>query len=580
MIVNHHLHSKQIRVVYSGHAAGDFNFPCTYYMDVPFERIEDSDSTPDISVRSYVPDSQLWLRYGFTDESNPYSAGSGKRKGLLFHAKFGSPWTIDEYTRQKITHNYPGFSSDAELDFQNFLDYWYPSYDTKTKVFETSTDSIQIAVPYASSTIGYPIIWQSPVGKVYSVLQPTPAGRLYLGVNHYLDPVFVTRAKDTTVFVKGFRYSFGNSGPVQEFDLHDGTIEVTLLSLWHAFESALQYYPEKVYNTWSLPRNGTRNGIIQSYFVHAVTKESATTMVRRFNYQLSAFTSTYTRIISRPNAASTPVSMSSFPRYGDFEYDMAIQSALYGSFEGSKTWPGIEYTTSNSWQNVLAAIGVAYSWMISGKIDLPEEWKSTWLQYRYVGSTGISDLQAYCGYVQKRVERFYNPWILHRGFAEFNGFPIAVSYASRDRVLAGWKNLSKAAQAWGFYPSWYQLWDFVPYSFIVDWALPIGPQLEHMQKAQYYTERNFEFSYGYWITSKGTLSIEGTPITFFFRDFCTDYTIDDYAWQDEYSPSTRVKIKRSIDTIALREALKHSLSPTQLVQEVKAIGESFSRYGY
>jgi len=244
----------------------------------------------------------------------------------------------------------------------------------------------------------------------------------------------------------------------------------------------------------------------------------------------------------------------------------AVNEAKWQAFKGSRAYPGVEYTTDNSWMNLIQMIGVAASWAISGKIGLPDAWKDSWLQYRYVGSTGMMDLTAYCDYVSKRVERFYNPWVYHKGYASYGDHSLSVQFYHRDRTLSGFAQLSKLAKAWGFYPSFYQAWDFVPYSFIVDWALPIGDRLEDLARQDYYTDRNFEFSPLLWITERFSKNYLGLSFDIFLRDCTTDFSLD-LNWRERKSANAVTWVKRSVDIVALSGGLASLASSNSVMHQ-------------
>lgn len=267
----------------------------------------------------------------------------------------------------------------------------------------------------------------------------------------------------------------------------------------------------------------------------------------------------------------------------DPEYYWDVQSALYKALEGTKDFPGLSYTTDNSWQNVLAAVGVAASWVTSGSFSVPESWKGTWLEYRYVMGTGMMDLNAYCSHVATLVERFYNPWVFHRATVTTRqGHRLTVSFAARDATLAGFQRMAKTARATGFWPSWYQAWDFVPYSFIVDWFVPIGSLLEREARSQYYTDRNFEFTPLFWISEKWQEEVNGWHLSFLVRDACSDYSLEQYAFWEHYQPSNKTIVKRTIDTLALGSSIKRLLTPKPQIMhhEVQGLRDIIMRTPY
>jgi hypothetical protein len=94
----------------------------------------------------------------------------------------------------------------------------------------------------------------------------------------------------------------------------------------------------------------------------------------------------------------------------------------------------------------------------------------------------------------------------------------------------------------------YVLWDFVPYSFVVDWFAPIGDVASVISDQRYYTSEYYDFEFcGF------SIKYEDEVGTRYYRWYQAPPNLDSSYWFDKggKTASTKLKLKRTADVVSL-----------------------------
>jgi hypothetical protein len=223
------------------------------------------------------------------------------------------------------------------------------------------------------------------------------------------------------------------------------------------------------------------------------------------------------------NYVETEVSIAPLPAYKEF-YESLVNSRI-SSYRAEL--PQLAYDAfsqrilslklgMNNLENASALVDVAKAVMNPKKIginllrriqhcatnDLGKEAANLWLQYRYQYSTAISDFQTAIDYYYSNADAIMDDIysvgespLLRCGFRhadtdyhyQFRLVPkryLSKSYSCNCIATAFDKLYVRLSNA-GIQPSLKNFWDLVPYSFVIDWVLPIGDYLEHIDDERY-----------------------------------------------------------------------------------------------
>lgn len=104
----------------------------------------------------------------------------------------------------------------------------------------------------------------------------------------------------------------------------------------------------------------------------------------------------------------------------------------------------------------------------------------TWLSYRYVYNTTLSDARDYANLARRLGAIADLPAITANGYYQSGGYTTHCSITIPvNQVIPN--DFSHWLQKYGFKLSLYNAWDMVPYSFIVDWFVNVGDFLNNLE---------------------------------------------------------------------------------------------------
>jgi hypothetical protein len=210
----------------------------------------------------------------------------------------------------------------------------------------------------------------------------------------------------------------------------------------------------------------------------------------------------------------------------------------------------------NNIANILEIVQLLKGIIIDHKVDIPDSLSSLWLSYRYTYGTGKSDLENAIQF-QKRV---VDGVLFHQGFACYGVSEHTMSGVSvtcrchirfQQKELDYLEKISTGLYRYGLTPSFYVIWDLIPYSFIVDWFIPIGDTLSAIDKRRMY-ERTYDMS-DIWFSLKYEFQDEDGVYTAYTRwgssylpEFQGYYSLENIG-----SPSQKTIGYRILDALSL-----------------------------
>jgi hypothetical protein len=158
--------------------------------------------------------------------------------------------------------------------------------------------------------------------------------------------------------------------------------------------------------------------------------------------------------------------------YGAYHLKALRQEAYIAAID---TVPSLN---DNTLANVAEIVGVIKSLIVDHKIRVPDNLASAWLAYRYQYTTGKMDAKEALSYINRKAHD------LSKGFSVYGSAvgkitsdvtaTVRCSMHMRSKELSNLDTLCAKLYEYGLSPSSYVVWDFIPYSFIVDWLIPVG----------------------------------------------------------------------------------------------------------
>jgi hypothetical protein len=128
----------------------------------------------------------------------------------------------------------------------------------------------------------------------------------------------------------------------------------------------------------------------------------------------------------------------------------------------------------NNMQNIMSIVQGLKD-LATGKISTPESWNDYWLHYRYVFGTTTMDSQEILDYLREQLK---DETVTSHGEVVREGAHFHCEVKFRRYPNPGLYAFAEKLWEWGFANPLYGAWDSTPFSFMVDWVVPIGDYLK------------------------------------------------------------------------------------------------------
>jgi hypothetical protein len=180
----------------------------------------------------------------------------------------------------------------------------------------------------------------------------------------------------------------------------------------------------------------------------------------------------------------------------------------------------VPQVNENSLSNVVELVSFIKGIVIDHRIEIPKSLQSAWLSYRYSYTTTKSDVEEAIAFMHRNVDDDF----LNSGFSCYGSVTenyLGVPIHMRCRLDVKQKELDTLSKIWttlyryGLSPSFYIVWDMIPYSFIVDWFIPVGDILSGYDKTRMY-DRTYDIT-NIWYSIKYVQEIDGCQISSYTR---------------------------------------------------------------
>jgi hypothetical protein len=213
--------------------------------------------------------------------------------------------------------------------------------------------------------------------------------------------------------------------------------------------------------------------------------------------------------------------------------------------------------SENSISNIIELVGFIKALVVDHKIEMPDSLQSAWLSYRYAYSTTKLDAEEAIEFVHRHMDLGG----LDRAISCYGvssceyGDTTITCRCCIDTVP---RNLDYLGRVWrglytyGLTPSFYTIWDMIPYSFIVDWFIPIGDITSVLDadrmylSGEYYDIKNVCFSLSY------VRELDNYNVKCYTRwKGSIPPCFNSFYWFDRPAPSRRTVGYRVLDAISL-----------------------------
>jgi len=216
----------------------------------------------------------------------------------------------------------------------------------------------------------------------------------------------------------------------------------------------------------------------------------------------------------------------------------------------------IPVLNDNTVSNVLEIVSFLKGIILDHRVEIPRSLSSAWMAYRYSYTTTKLDVKEAVGFVHRTMGKD----LFGKGFSCYGsasdiikGVPVTCRcrFDCKQKELDRLESIMSALYRYGLSPSFYIFWDMVPYSFIVDWFIPVGDILSGYDKTHMY-DRTYDFS-NLWFSLSYDNDVNGTLCRAYTRwesssppEFNGYYTLE-----NKGTPSDKVIGFRILDTMSM-----------------------------
>lgn len=221
---------------------------------------------------------------------------------------------------------------------------------------------------------------------------------------------------------------------------------------------------------------------------------------------------------------------------------------------------GIDHIESNNIANmgqIIKLLSALFRRDVKGILEIPKTIEGWWLWYRYQYSTTKLDVKEnrHLLDTMKRSVQRHTTYGVCMDTEQGVFWRCGVTTHPND---AEWiDTLSTFLYSIGLYPTAVNLWDMVPFSFIVDWFLPVGSMLESIDNAFRFDETHYTFErINYSVTCDCDSRCYKGIRYHYYRRWSESKPPIYGGWMDDYSPSARTQTKRFVDALSLIVSLR------------------------
>lgn len=155
----------------------------------------------------------------------------------------------------------------------------------------------------------------------------------------------------------------------------------------------------------------------------------------------------------------------------------------------------------NSISNIIEITQFIYALVVKHQIEIPKSLGDAWLTYRYAYSTSMLDAREAINFVHRHMDLKgdFTRFRCHGQASHTTEDGVTVTCRCTFRITQ--KELSQLDRIWeslyryGLEPNFYVIWDMIPFSFMVDWFIPIGDAVSVFDARRHYSSDHYDFDH-------------------------------------------------------------------------------------
>jgi hypothetical protein len=211
----------------------------------------------------------------------------------------------------------------------------------------------------------------------------------------------------------------------------------------------------------------------------------------------------------------------------------------------------------NNLQNIAEVASFIYNLVVKHRIEIPHGLQDAWLSYRYVYNTGKSDVNDAIAFMRRThdLAKITGPLKCHgmsyTTAVEDTNVTCRCSLSLQQKELSRLRRIWDQLATYGLTPNFYVLWDFIPYSFIVDWLIPVGDMLNVTDTFNRFN-KNYTISDVCFSLKYRRADDAGYQYQLYYRWPSSPLeSLNEFYWTEKPDPSARTTLYRILDSVSL-----------------------------
>lgn len=211
----------------------------------------------------------------------------------------------------------------------------------------------------------------------------------------------------------------------------------------------------------------------------------------------------------------------------------------------------------NNLQNIAEVASFIYNLVVKRRVEIPHGLQDAWLSYRYVYNTGKSDVDDAIAFMRRThdLAKITGPLKCHgmsyTTAVEGTDVTCRCSLSLQQKELSQLRRIWDQLATYGLTPNFYVLWDFIPYSFIVDWLIPVGDMLNVTDTFNRFNE-NYTISDVCFSLKYRRVDDVGYQYQLYYRWPSSPLeSLNEFYWTEKPDPSARTTLYRIFDSVSL-----------------------------
>jgi hypothetical protein len=247
-----------------------------------------------------------------------------------------------------------------------------------------------------------------------------------------------------------------------------------------------------------------------------------------------------------------PLALSGYKDATSYWRNYLTEHALMSALE---SFPRL---SDNSISNALEVLGFIKTLVVDHRIEMPKSLNDLWLSYRYSYTTTKLDIEE----AVKFVRRHSALGTLDRAISCYgtssHSFENGTTVTCRcecnviPQIVNTVNRLLRTLDRYGLSPNFYIVWDMIPYSFMVDWFVPVGDALavedvnSRFLSGEFYKIRDICYSLSY------TREFQNARVKCYSRwRGSVPRSLNSFYWLEPPSGSSKTTVFRVLDAASI-----------------------------